>query len=153
MENLGAILILLSMLGFIIAPIGLIKGNIKTLRIANRKQAGFLLLGCFVFFIIGGVMVGPGEDSTPAIESDGVAQIEQIDVALDICAALIPHSLAYSLIDLFPFAISSCSANFFLSNIIMCPSFYCNLSMKLHFIPLILSYLILLTAVNIFLKK
>jgi competence protein ComEC len=84
MENLGAILILLSMLGFIIAPIGLIKGNIKTLRIANRKQAGFLLLGCFVFFIIGGVMVGPGEDSTPAIESDGVAQIEQIDVAQNI---------------------------------------------------------------------
>src|SRR5690606_9827081 len=35
MENLGVILILLSMLGFLLGVVGLIKGNLRLLRIAT----------------------------------------------------------------------------------------------------------------------
>ncbi|MEC0089896.1 hypothetical protein [Paenibacillus macquariensis] len=65
MEGFASILILLSMFGVFLSLIGTVKGSIKLLKIKGRKNSSFLLIACFVLFIIGGSLL-PVDDSTVA---------------------------------------------------------------------------------------
>lgn len=69
MDDLGAILFLLSMFGMILAIIGIIKGSIKFLRIKGRKNSTFLLLAFIILFFIGGSLLNE-DNSTVALQNN-----------------------------------------------------------------------------------
>lgn len=63
MENTAVVLILLSMLGIVFSILGVIKGNIKCLRIQSRKSSLYLLIASFIICIIGGALVPVDENA------------------------------------------------------------------------------------------
>lgn len=81
MDDFGLLLMLLSMVGAVTGLIGLIKGNIRMLKVANRKQAGLLVLACFAMFIIGSIMLVSGTAESPenvVTVAGDAAQVEQV---------------------------------------------------------------------------
>ena len=57
---------LLSLVGFVIALIALIRGHLRWARIPNRRVGLFVLLGSLVVFVIGGALLPSPPPTTPA---------------------------------------------------------------------------------------
>lgn len=77
MDNFGTILLLLSMVGIILAIIGIIKGSVKFLKIKGRKKSTYLLIAAIVLFIIGGSIL-PAENSEIALETNTTHKEEAV---------------------------------------------------------------------------
>lgn len=84
MENTAVVLILLSMVGMILSLVGLIKGNLKFLKISGRKSSLFLLISCFVLFLVGGALVPVDEvtvsKTNTSQEAGGIATTKSEEV-------------------------------------------------------------------------
>lgn len=72
MDNLGAIIVLLSFVGFLIGIVGVIKGSIKFLKIYSRKKAALFILGCFVLSFVGGVMLDTGTQEASVVQTSEI---------------------------------------------------------------------------------
>ncbi len=77
MEGFSSILILVSMVGIILALIGVIKGSIKFLRIKGRKNSLFLLIAFFILFITGGLLF-PVDNTTVALQTNATQKEEAL---------------------------------------------------------------------------
>jgi len=62
-ENLAIFIMLLALAGVLASIIGLIKGDMKFLNINSRKKAGLALLGFFILFVAGGLILPPEDNS------------------------------------------------------------------------------------------
>ena len=77
MENLGTILILLATISFFIGLIGVIKGNVKFLKLTSRKASALFVGASIVVLFIGGAMI-PADTTTtsPAEDKQAVSNVE-----------------------------------------------------------------------------
>lgn len=62
MEDFALIIVLLAIVGIVLSLLGIIKGSIKTFKIKGRKKCSFLLMTCFVLFVVG-VIIYPSNTS------------------------------------------------------------------------------------------
>ncbi|WP_075618888.1 MBL fold metallo-hydrolase [Paenisporosarcina indica] len=78
MGNLGTILILLATVSFFIGLIGVLKGNVKFLKLGSRKASALFVVASFVVFVIGGFML-PSDTSTtsPASNQQKASNVEE----------------------------------------------------------------------------
>lgn len=69
MGNLGTILILLATVSFFIGLVGVVKGNVKFLKLGSRKASALFVVASFVVFVIGGMML-PTDTSTTSDQQE-----------------------------------------------------------------------------------
>lgn len=63
MTGIASIIVLAALMGFFLGVLGIIKGNVKLLKLKTRKASFLFLLLSLVLFIVGGVML-PSETTT-----------------------------------------------------------------------------------------
>lgn len=68
---------LLAIVSFFIGLIGVVKGNVKFLKLGSRKASALFVVASFVVFVIGGFMVGSDSSTTtPAPDQQKVSNVE-----------------------------------------------------------------------------
>ena len=69
---------LLAIISFFIGLIGVIKGNVKFLRLGSRKASALFVVASFVVFVIGGFMLDSDTSTTtPAPDQQKVSNVEE----------------------------------------------------------------------------
>jgi len=80
MTGIATILVLAALLGFFLGLVGIIKGNIKLLKLNTRKASFFFLLLSLVLFIVGGALLPNETATTPEVKQEE-KQSEKQEVA------------------------------------------------------------------------
>lgn len=81
---IATILVLLSLVGFLLGILGVLKGNVKFLKLRTRKSSFLFVIASFVVFI-GGAMIMPVDDSPevsekPKTQSVATEKIEKKEI-------------------------------------------------------------------------
>ncbi|WP_315906761.1 MBL fold metallo-hydrolase [Priestia koreensis] len=81
LEAISTILILLGMVGGLLGIIGVIKGNVRILRLASRKTSAFSILVAFIMMMIGAA-VSPSVDQPSSKEGHTKVKVEQKEASV-----------------------------------------------------------------------
>lgn len=76
METIGTILMLVAMVGFLLGVLGVIKGNVKFLKLRNRKASALFIVLSFVVFLVGGFML-PTSPTAEPVDKQVASTVEQ----------------------------------------------------------------------------
>lgn len=70
MTGIATILVLAALMGFFLGVLGIIKGNVKLLKLKTRKASFLFLLFSLVLFIVGGAMLPSETTTSPEVKQD-----------------------------------------------------------------------------------
>lgn len=70
MTGIAIILVLVALIGFFLGLLGIIKGNVKLLKLKNRKASFLFLLLSLVLFFVGGAMLPSETTTSPAVKQE-----------------------------------------------------------------------------------
>ncbi|MGG3942077.1 MBL fold metallo-hydrolase [Peribacillus psychrosaccharolyticus] len=70
MTGIAIILVLAALIGFFLGLLGIIKGNVKLLKLKNRKASFLFLLLSLVLFFVGGAMLPSETATSPAVKQE-----------------------------------------------------------------------------------
>ncbi|MFA6808761.1 MAG: hypothetical protein WCR27_07195 [Eubacteriales bacterium] len=72
LRTIGLIIFYLGFFGFFVGLVGVIRGDLKNIKINNRKQSLMLVALSLLLILVGSQMVGPGESQGKVEQQNNV---------------------------------------------------------------------------------